>query len=798
MRLSKHLLYNWINCNIHFDTICKQITYSGLETEDIQNNINIFQKYLVIGKIIFSIQHPNSSLYMIYKVAISKEKILNIVSDNKFFCHHMKVVVAKIGSILSNNKIVQKENICGIISEGIICTYKHCNMFNKKNDVIELLDCAPIGINFQDYLFYKDQIIKVNVTPNRLDALGVFGIAREVAILNDFNMPNIANIPSPITIQEKCNLQVKISDTIYYTSRIIKNVNLNIKTPIWMKEKLRRCHINSVNIVIDIVNYIFLEFGKSLYVFSFLNTMHDIVLRFAEDSEKIFIKNKNTIILNKKIIVLSNKCSILSFLGNMDFKYFPIHLNHKNLFLGFLFVDPKTVYNSLYELKKKNPCIQNNEYYVDTTDQIKIIEYTTNLFLKICGGNVGPIVSYVSEDYHKYINKKITLNYKNIQRLTGCNIHYDIISKILKNLQYSIEYTCEQYWNIIPPTWRLDITIEEDVISDIIRIYQYSNIPIQPFYSTHNIISNNITENFLKRIKYLLIDLGYHEVINYSFIDPKIQNLIFPKNNFLFLNNPISIEMSCMRYSLLPGLIKNLSYHQNRQYEEVKFFESGLCFSSNPKKHLGVKQDLYLSGIIGNIGDKKNWFFSARKFDFYDLKGDIESIFDILGYLENIEFKKISSRILHPEQNFGIFLNNQYIGFFGALHPSLLKSFNLQYSVFLFELFWDFIIFRDFNKIKKISEFPHSRRDISILMNEDIEVNEIILFCKKKFIDLLSEIRIFDIYRGHTIPNGQKSISLTFIFQSIEKTLTDQEIDNMMSFYLQGIKKKFGASLRKI
>lgn len=792
MKLSEQSLRNWIDTKLNIKEISEQLTMSGLEVEDIQSYMKQLET-IIVGEIVSVQYHPHITSCVVTKINIGK-KIVTIICKNNTIKKNMKVCVAYSGTKLLNNRIVETINIHGIVSEGIICTFRDLGCINNENKIIVLPYSTRIGLCILDCVFYKDNIIKMNTTFNRIDVLGAFGIARDLSILNNLPKPKIMHINVPITITDHCKIFIKNSNMVYdFFGRFIKNLNLKRKTPIWMQEKLRKYEVDSVNVVVDIINYVFKELGQSVYAFSFLGHEYDVTIS-CQNNNKCFINNEN-IILNDKIIVIKNKNQILSFLGNIDFNLFPINLNNQNLFIGSFFMDPNLVSNSVYYTQLKYH-VSLKDYFVDPMLQKQAIEYTTNLFLKICGGNVSKITHLQSDNYHSYVYRKIKLYYSHIIKIVGYDINDNVIEKILVRSGYKIILR-ENFWYVIPPSWRPDILIAEDVVSDIIRIYQYDKILSIPLISSNTFLQNDKLENILKRVKYTLIDRGYYEVINYSFIDPKIQSFFDIKKQFLSLKNPISQDMSCMRLSMWPGLIKTLLYHQNRQYNEVQLFESGLCFIPNKASKLGVDQNLYFSGIIGNIHfNKYHWDIPARCFDFYDLKGDIEAMFDSIGYLDNIRFKKKTIPGLNLSNSVEIMFDDQIIGNMGELDPFVMKSLNIKYSTFLFELFWYKLDFKNRCVVQKISEFPHSVRDISFVVDEDLLVGDIVICCQKQVLIDICKIYISDIYHGNTIMSGKKSVTLTFVFQSMHMTLTDNDINCIMNRCIQYLNNTFNAVLR--
>ncbi|CAL4042209.1 Phenylalanine--tRNA ligase beta subunit [Buchnera aphidicola (Phyllaphis fagi)] len=795
MRFSEKWICDWINPLINVQYIYEQMTQSGLEVEEINHNVLNNLNNVFIGEIISCCYHPDLKDFQILTININQKKTLKIICNKKKYKINMKVVIATCGAILSNDTVIKLVKIGDMYSEGQVCSFHDLNMFGNKKDIIELPNIAPVGIKFYNYDFYIDNIFKINIPPNRMDALGILGIAREISVLNNFPLPKINNIHIPKNIKNTCKIKIEINDIpISYRTMLIKNLNLKITTPLWMKERLRRCHIHSVNIVIDIFNYVFIELGQSFYIFSVSNEINNIFLKFFDVTNHKNYYHKN-IVLNNKIIVISDMNKVLSVVGNIDFDIFPVNLNHTTLLIGSVFLDPELLENSLYHLKKNNQNFILNNYNVDPGLQTQAIRYISSLFLKICGGNSGPMIKYISKKYYNYI-KIIRLYHKNIKKILGYNINYNIVYNILNNLGYDIIYSNNNFYDISPPTWRLDIKIEVDIISEIVRIYKYDDIFPMPLNNNFPIVRHHVIENTLKRAKYTLIDKGYNEIISYSFVDFKSQNLLYPNKKYLSLINPISQDLSCMRLSLWVGLIKIFLYHQNRQYSEIKLFESGLCFTPNYQKSLGVQQDLLLSGIIGSMNHKKHWDIPIRKLDFYDIKGDVECVLESIGYLNNIDFRYRPVYGLHPHQSAVIYHKNIIIGSIGALHPILLKKFNFNCNVFLFELFWKKISFNHLINMNEISEFPISTRDISILVDNRIFVGDIIQVCKKQFLNDIIDVKIFDIYKGEFTQQGKKSVSLSLVFQNFYKTYEEKEINYMTNMCIDILKKQFFAILR--
>ncbi|QFQ32866.1 phenylalanine--tRNA ligase subunit beta [Buchnera aphidicola (Aphis fabae)] len=801
MKFSEKWLREWVNPKIDSIILSEQIINSGIEIESIEKIVPLFTG-VVVGKIISCITHPTLNNLKIVKVDIGSNKLLNILCKALNCRNKIKVAVAIIGSILPNNIKINLKKFHDQKSEGMLCSFFELGLFNSNNnEIIEFPETTPIGINVNDYFLLEDNLIKVNVTPNRADGLSILGIARNIAVINNINIVPLKDKNNLVTIQKKFPIYVNLEKKdINVFGRVIKNININSQTPFWMKKKLFMCEMLSENVITNIINYILIEIGQPLNVLN--SDIIDTFIHIKKTNEKnvLHLKKDCKIILHKNILVVSDKSKILFIPGNINSYCLEIDHNTKNIFLISYSVDQESLFN-INKIIGPNKILNHYNYGIDFSLQKYAIEYATELILQICGGSAGEITSYIDNSYLRYTNQ-IKLYYKNINKIAGFFIDSKIFLNILLRLEYQIEEK-RDYWNVIPPTCRFDVLIEEDVIADILRIYGYNKIPLIPlkenfnFYNKKNDLNKDYT---LNQLAILLVHRGYYEVITYPFVDPILQNNIFLKNEKeLFISNPISKDLSCMRISLWPGLIKTLSYNINRKQDSIRFFERGLCFSIDDQKNLGVNQQMYLGGIISGFNSKENWCSKRRKFDFYDLKGDLESILELVCGSNSYEIKNKQVLGLHPNQSAQIFFNNNFIGNFGKIDPTLEEQLDLDHNIFLFELLIDKIfdlkVFQDF-KVKEYSKFPSSRRDISILISENVSYADIIKVCKNCFLDKKVDINLFDIYSCEQFSN-KKSLGISFTFQDNRKTLKENEINLMLDYCIKTLIDKFQIILRK-
>jgi phenylalanyl-tRNA synthetase beta chain len=795
MEFSEKWLREWVNPEVSSSILCNQITKSGLEVESIRKVSDILEGVL-IGKVLSCVAHPNAHEWNIISVDIGLKNKINIISKVFNIYTGMKIVVAPVGSVLSDNIIIKEINIEGKISKGVLCSFFELGMFDYDDDIIILPIDAPVGVDIKEYFLLNDNIIKICITPNRFDCLGIIGIARELAVQNNMNLPRTIINPVIPKITDIFSVVLKIPNICpRYFCRVIKGISQDVQLPISIKEKLRRSNIHTSNLVLDIINYVSLELGLPLHVFNKDCISGNIILNISHSNEEVTVVNGTPVNISKNTFLISDNHKILSIGGNLNTDISTVTKTTENLLIGSVFLHPLSKNKKNINYGEKNYIANCYEYGTDPDLQEYAMEYVTNLLIDIVGGSAGPLICE-TDHLNFFMTNTIKLYRNTVNKVLGFFIEDNVVLRILTQLGFQVIQT-SKYWTIKPPSWRFDINIEEDVIGELIRIYGYDKIPAIPYCSDMKVNTYINTDHFLKRVKHLLVYKGFYEVITYSFVHPNIQNLFFPDNKKLLLSHPISQEMSSMRISLWPGLLAALSYNQCRQKEDICLFESGLCFKEDTNQDIGVLQTLYLAGIAqGYIYNNKCWDHTDKKIDFYHVKGILESIFEINGKLKNIDFRSGHLSCLHPGQSASIYYFGKLIGHIGLLHPRLATQFKLSNAVILFEILWNDIFCDQPLIIKKISCFPNSKRDISIIVSDNIPVGDIIHLCRKIDLEKIAEVYVFDVYYGNNIKKGKKSLGIRFIFEDNIKTLKDHEITVIIGRCISELEKKFKAIMR--
>ncbi|WP_343154868.1 phenylalanine--tRNA ligase subunit beta [Buchnera aphidicola (Pseudoregma panicola)] len=796
MKISRNWIMEWINFPINFNKICKNLTKIGIEIEK-YNEICMSYNNLMVGKIILkkkiSLDKNNFFMYFIKiknNIVVKSFSLFNCEIKKKFVVSTSKNVFSQIvySSLLKYHHYSSEFLICSPFSIGIS---------NIKNVPIKLPSYFNLNENISKKMKIFDYVIKFNIPYNRLKELNLIGICREIYAINNVNFNCLKNSLT----KKKCNkdyievlIEKKINNYCYLGRQLIK-LNINIDTPLWILKRLKISNIESTNLINDIINYVYLETGEYFHFFEFNDLNKKIFIKVLKHSTEINVFKKK-FFLKKNSIVLCNKKKILIFGNSINTEKYNNNKNNINIFFGSLFLGKEFFLN----IKKDNFKNKKIDHFCNSNNvdsQIFALKYITKIILMICGGISEKIVSF--RNFKKNDRKYIFLYYRNINKITGCILENEVIENILKKLNYKF-FKCKDMWKVFVPNYRNDILIEEDIISDIIRFYGIDNIPYLIPNNKYNIVYKSYNKNnFIKEIKYFLISKGYNEVINYSFINLNIHKIFSNKSNCINIKNPISKNMSIMRSSLFPGLLENFIYNINRQNNFIKIFEFGFCYFKDKKKYLGISQKMFLSCLIYKNSNYELFNSINKELDFYDLKGDLEYIFEIFRLNDNIKYISKNFIGFENEISAAIFLDKKCIGKIGKLDKNVLKMFNFSKNVdlFLFEICIENINNKEISNIDKISEYPKINRDISIIVLDNIKSYDIISFCKKIFFKNLIDIYIFDVYTGKNVSINKKSISIRLIFQSLKKTLKEVNIDNFIEKKLKILKKKFNAIIRK-
>ncbi|MCW9056519.1 MAG: phenylalanine--tRNA ligase subunit beta [Gammaproteobacteria bacterium] len=790
MKISEKWLREWVNPAINTQQLADQITMAGLEVDSIEPAAGDFNG-VVVAQVKQVEKHPDADKLNVCKVDAGGE-LLQIVCGASNVREGLMVACATIGAVLPGDFKIKKSKLRGVESFGMLCSEKELGMAESAEGLMELPEDAPIGQNIREYLQLDDQVIEVDLTPNRSDCLSVAGIAREVGTLNQCDVSAVEIKDVAAEIDDTFTVSVSAKEACpRYLGRVIRNINVQTQTPLWMVEKLRRAGIRSLGPAVDVTNYVMIELGQPMHAFDLDVLKGSIQVRMANAGEKITLLDGKEIEATDNTLLIADDSKPLALAGVMGGENSGVTDDTKHLFLECAFFTPLAIAGKARDFGLHTDSSHRFERGVDPELQFKAMERATQLLIDICGGQPGPVNEQTS-DVNLPLSTPILLRQERISRILGIRFEAAEVEEILTRLGMKIESQNDD-WLVTPPAFRFDIAIEADLIEELIRIHGYNNIPrTSPRYQPE---MKPLTESKLdmQRLRETLVDRGYFEAITYSFVDPQWQSAIDPEIKPVELANPLSAELSVMRTSLWPGLLKALQHNLNRQQPRVRLFETGLTFVQQGDEL--VQQPKIAAVICGNQ-HAEQWGDAERKVDFFDLKADLEAILG-LGGMTAVEFVADNHPALHPGQTARIIKNNQPIGWIGALHPQIQKTLDIDPDVFVFEIDQKLALEADVPVFSALSKFPEVRRDIAILIDEKIPVQAIFTTIHEVSSEFLQEILLFDVYTGMSVDNGLKSVALGLILQGFSRTLMDEDIEKEMQNIVAALVRDYGATLRE-
>ncbi len=794
MKFSESWLREWVNPSVSREELSHQITMAGLEVDAVDAVAADFNG-VVVGEVVECGQHPDADKLRVTKINVGEDELIDIVCGAPNCRQGLKVAVAMVGAVLPGDFKIKKAKLRGQPSFGMLCSYGELGIDIESDGIIELPLDAPIGQSVREYLDLDDAVIDVDLTANRADCLGMVGLAREVGVLNRQAVTEPtwqaveASIDASVTIDNQAPASCP-----RYLGRVVKNVDVSAETPLWMQEKLRRSGIRSIDPIVDITNYVLIEFGQPMHAFDLATLEGDITIRLGNGEEKLTLLDGSEITVPADTLVIADQQKALALAGVFGGEASGVTSATKNILLECAFFAPLAIMGKSRRLGLHTDSSHRFERGVDPELQHKVIDRATRLVLDICGGEAGPVVESKSDE-HLPQPANITLRRSKLDRILGHHIPDADVTEILERLGFGVEIA-DNCWNVITATYRFDMAIEEDLIEEVARIYGYNNIPNTAPIAALSMPDHKESDISLKRVRAMLVARGFQEAVTYSFVDPKLQELIHPDEKAMILPNPISVEMSAMRLSMFTGLLTAVGYNQSRQQNRVRLFETGLRFVPDEAAESQVRQQAMLGAVISGNQNDEHWSMESKTVDFFDLKGDLEAIIGLTVSDDEFTFRPASHPALHPGQCAEILRNDCVIGVIGAVHPSLEKPFGLNGKTIVFELELDALLHANLPQASTVSKFPANRRDIAILVDESVSAGNILNSIRKVGENQLVGLNLFDVYQGKGVEPGKKSLAIALTLQDNARTLEEKEIAELVDTVVSELKSEFNALLR--
>ena len=790
MKISENWLRTWVNPAIDSETLTDQLTMLGLEVDELAPAAKPFTG-VVVGEVLTVEQHPDADRLRVTTVNIGTGEPLQIVCGAPNVRAGMKAPVATIGAVLPGNLKIKKGKLRGVESQGMLCGASEIDLEDKIDGLLELADDAPIGVNIREYLKLDDNVIDISITPNRGDCFSIRGIAREIAVINQlpFNEPEIQAVPASITDEK--NVVVNTEGAPRYLGRIVKNVNVKAITPEWMEHALARSGIRTHSILVDITNYVLLELGQPMHAFDLATIEGSIQVRQAKAQEKLTLLNDQEVELQDDIMVIADEQKALAIAGIMGGLASSVTDETQDIFLESAFFAPLAIAGRARRFGLHTDASQRYERGVDFELPLIAMHRASQLIQTLAGGEFGPIT--VAEQSNLLPKREvINLQQAQVDQLLGYTVAGDFIVDALTRLGCQVETQAQGEWCVTPPSHRYDMAIYQDLIEEVARIHGYDNIQIS--LPKIDVKLEQYQDRFeLAQLRQTVATLGYQEAISFSFADAKLEKQLNPAIHPLMLANPISSDLAVMRSSLLSSLIPCVQYNLNRQQQRVRFFELGLRFDyQNAQNIHDLKQIPTLALIAVGSRTPESWH-AESELDFFDFKGDIEAI--LAAGRVQAEFVRSERVWLHPGQSAEIVVNGQSIGYLGRLHPSLENDLDLGHT-WVAELDQQAVLQSYVSNFTELSRFPSVRRDIALLISDNIDLRDIQQLIEQTGGELLDSTWLFDVYTGQGVEQGKRSLAFALLWQHPTRTLEDAEIKSGMDNIIQVLENTYQATLR--
>ena len=791
MKFSESWLRSAVNPSISTEDLVAQVTMAGLEVDAVESAAPEISG-VVVGEILSVEQHPDADKLRVCQVAGGGE-IAQVVCGAPNARAGIKVPFATVGAKLPGDFKIKKAKLRGVESFGMLCAQTELQLGDDDDGLWELPVDATVGSDLIDYLELNDNIIEVDLTPNRGDCLSIRGLAREVSVLNKAAVTEQACAPVAATIEDRIDITLEAPEACArYVGRVIRNLDLGQSTPQWMQEKLHRSGVRSLGPAVDVTNYVLLELGQPMHAFDLSKIDGGIVVRMGRD-EKVKLLDDSEVVVDTQTLVIADNSKALAMAGIMGGDESAVGYSTTDILFESAWFNPLAIAGKARNYGKHTDSSHRFERGVDSQLQVAAIERATALMLEICGGQAGPVVIEESAE-HLPAPATIKLRDAHLAQQLGLVIGAVEIDDILTRLGLTFVARDDQGSTWVAPSWRFDIAIEQDLVEEVARIYGYNNLPTSTPTMALELQAKPERQQDLSIFRQQLVASGYQEAVTYSFVDPDLQKLVDPETVGIALQNPISADMSVMRTSLWPGLLSTAIYNLNRQQNRVRIFEAGQCFV--PGENGELTQNMALAGLICGSRTPTGWTASKDKVDFFDIKGDLEAVLALTGLAEQFSFTAAEHPALHPGQSAMLSRNGEQVGWVGQLHPKLQAQLDFSTPVYLFQVDVAKVSESRLPKFSEVSKFPAVRRDLAFLMDSQIASADLMSEARNAAGEHLVDLMLFDVYQSKDIDNKGKSLALGLTFQHASRTLTDDEINMSIDRVVKKLDIKFKAELR--
>jgi phenylalanyl-tRNA synthetase beta chain len=788
MKFSELWLRTLCNPALSTDALCDKLTMSGLEVEETSPAAPPFAQ-VVVARIDAVAPHPDADRLRVCTVDAGGNGHLQIVCGAPNAAAGMLVPCALEGATLPGGLAIKRATMRGVESRGMLCSAKELGIDDDASGLLALDASLVPGTNLREALALDDTLITLKLTPNRADCLSLAGIARDVAAITGAPLKMIDVPVTPITFQGSRAVRVEDQQACpRFVARLIDGIDPKAPTPAWMKQRIERSGIRSISSVVDITNYVMLELGQPLHAYDDRLLDGDVVVRFARDGEKLTLLNGQVLDLEPGLLLVADDRKPLGLAGIMGGEHSGIADDTTRVYLEGAFWNPAVIQGKMRRLGFVSDAGYRFERGVDFAGCVRAVERATQLILEICGGHAGPLTDAVAAaDLPR--RDPVRVRTARVAKILGVALPAEGIAAAFTRLGFGFTRDGDDF-AVTPPSFRFDLAIEEDFIEEAARMHGYDAIPAAPAAHVQHMLPDPEARRSPSTLKHALADLDWQEIVTFSFVDSGVEAALSAASRPVRVLNPIAAQRDVMRTSLLPGLIETLQTNLNRKESRIRIFEVGRTFHHAAA---GYAQPVRLGGLAYGGAAPEQWGQVSRDVDFFDVKGDVEA----LVAPRRVTTEALEHPALHPGRSASIAIDGVDAGWLGELHPRLVRHFGLPKAPVVFELAVKALVALPMPAGKPVSRLPIVRRDLGLVVDEAVPVQALLDALSDAKPPHVEAIRLFDVYRGHGLTEGKKSLAILVLMQDTSRTLTDADIAATESCLLAAAREKFGATLRQ-
>ena len=790
MKFSEQWLRTLVDPPLDTAALCDKLTMTGLEVEETAAAAPPFSG-VVVGHILDLAPHPNADRLRVCSVDVGSGSRLSIVCGAPNATAGMKVPAALAGALLPGGLAIKPTTMRGVESQGMLCSAKELGIDEDASGLLALpADAAP-GANVRDVLALDDTLITLKLTPNRADCLSIHGLARDVAATTGAPLtpPPLAAVPVTSSMRRAVHVEAR-DGCPRFASRIVEGIDPTAPTPDWMKTRLARCGIRSISAIVDITNYVMLERGQPMHAYDDALLAGDVVVRYARAGEELVLLNGQVLALAPDLLLVCDQKQPLGLAGIMGGERSGIGPTTTTVFLEAAFWTPAVIQGRSRRLGFVSDAGFRFERGVDFAGCAAAIERATQLVVECCGGRAGPLDDVCGE-----LPPRPTVRVRpaRVSRLLGVDLPKATIAALLARLGLAPTDAGDDLL-VTSPSFRFDLAIEEDYVEEVARLHGYDAIPAAPAAHVQRMLGDTEHGIPLRLLRQRLVDRDWHEAITFSFVHSATEGELFPSraeaDGPVAVLNPIASHLDVMRTTLWGGLIEVLKTNLARRQDRVRVFEVGRCFE---RDGAGFRQPLRIGGLAYGDAHGEQWGSKGRDVDFYDVKADLQA----LAGTQPLRTLGSTHPALHPGRSAQVEIAGQPVGWLGELHPRLVAHFDLAKAPIVFELDIAPLRAASVPVARPVPRLPAVRRDIAVVVDEGIPAGSVVDALRAAAVERVTDVRLFDVYCGAGLPAGKKSLAILVLMQDTERTLTDADIDGVVTRLVRVVAAEFGGSLRQ-